>query len=83
MRIKYPSIYVGDQGKALKFYTEVLSFVKKADITAGQYRWLTVASPENQDGVELVFEPNENPACKNIPGSSFQTRYSRNFVHCG
>ncbi len=64
MRIKYTSVYVSDQGKALKFYTEVLGFIKKADITAGKYRWLTVTSPEDQDGVELVLEPNENPAAK-------------------
>ncbi len=64
MRIKYTSVYVSDQGRALKFYTEVLGFVKKADITAGKYRWLTVTSPEDQDGVELVLEPNENPAAK-------------------
>ena len=55
MRIKYTSVYVSDQGKAFKFYTEVLSFVKKADITTGKYRWLTVTSPEDQDGVELVL----------------------------
>ncbi len=64
MRIKYTSVYVNDQGKALKFYTEILGFVKKADITAGKYRWLTVASPEDQDGTQLVLEPNENPAAK-------------------
>ena len=64
MRIKYTSVYVSDQGKALKFYTEVLGFVKKADVTAGKYRWLTVTSPEDQDGVELVLEPNENPSAK-------------------
>ena len=64
MRIKYTSVYVSDQGKALKFYAEILGFVKKADITAGKYRWLTVTSPEDQDGVELVLEQNENPAAK-------------------
>jgi predicted enzyme related to lactoylglutathione lyase len=64
MRIKLTSVYVNDQGKALKFYTEILGFVKKADITAGKYRWLTVASPEDQDGTQLVLEPNENPAAK-------------------
>ncbi len=64
MRIKYTSIYVDDQGKALKFYTETLGFVKNADIIAGKYRWLTVASPEDQDGPQLVLEPNENPAAK-------------------
>ena len=64
MRIKLTSVYVSDQGKALKFYTEILGFVKKADITAGKYRWLTVVSPEDQDGTQLVLEPNENPAAK-------------------
>ncbi len=64
MRIKYTSVYVSDQGRALKFYTEALGFVKKADITAGKYRWLTVTSAEDPDGVELVLEPNENPAAK-------------------
>lgn len=64
MEIKQTSVYVKDQNKALKFYTEVLGFVKKSDITAGKYRWLTVVSPENQDGVQLVLEPNDNPAAK-------------------
>ena len=72
MRIKYTSLYVSDQGKALKFYTEVLGFVKKADITAGKYRWLTVASSEDQDGVELVLEPNENPAAKTYQEALFK-----------
>jgi predicted enzyme related to lactoylglutathione lyase len=57
-------VYVSDQGKALKFYIEILGFVKKADITAGKYRWLTVVSPEDPDGTQLVLEPNENPAAK-------------------
>ena len=57
-------MYVDDQGKALKFYTGILGFVKKADISAGKYRWLTVVSPEDQDGTQLVLEPNENPAAK-------------------
>ena len=64
MRIKLTSLYVDDQAKALKFYTEILGFVKKADIAAGGYRWLTVVSPEDQDGTQLVLEPNENPAAK-------------------
>jgi predicted enzyme related to lactoylglutathione lyase len=64
VKIKYTSMYVNDQGKALKFYTEILGFVKKADITAGKYRWLTVVSPEDPDGIQLVLEPNENPAAK-------------------
>lgn len=64
MRIKLTSLYVNDQGRALRFYIETLGFVKKADITAGNYRWLTVASPEDQDGTQLVLEPNANPAAK-------------------
>jgi len=72
MRIKLTSVYVNDQGKALKFYTEILGFVKKADITAGDYRWLTVASPEDPDGIQLVLEPNENPAAKVYQEALFQ-----------
>lgn len=64
MKIKLTSIFVKDQEKALNFYTEILGFVKKTDIKAGNYRWLTVASPEDQDGVQLVLEPNDNPAAK-------------------
>ena len=65
-------MYVNDQGKALKFYTETLGFVKKTDITAGKYRWLTVASPEDQDGTQLVLEPNENPAAKTYQEALFK-----------
>jgi predicted enzyme related to lactoylglutathione lyase len=64
MKIKLTSIFVDDQEKALKFYTGTLGFVKKADIKANNYRWLTVVSPEDKDGVQLVFEPNENPVAK-------------------
>ena len=64
LRIKLTSVYVDDQAKALKFYTEMLGFIKKADISAGGYRWLTVVSPEDQAGIELVLEPNINPAAK-------------------
>jgi len=64
MRIQFTGVYVRDQGEALTFYTKILGFVKKADITAGNYRWLTVASPEDPDGTQLVLEPNENPAAK-------------------
>lgn len=64
MRIELTSVFVNDQAKALKFYTEKLGFVKKADVHAGNYRWLTVTSPEDQDGTQLVLEPNENPAAK-------------------
>jgi predicted enzyme related to lactoylglutathione lyase len=62
MKIKLTSIYVEDQEKALRFYTDVLGFVKKADVTQGTYRWLTVASPEEPDGAELQLALNDNPA---------------------
>lgn len=64
MKIQLSSVYVSDQSKALEFYTKILGFVKKADITAGGFRWLTVVSPEEQDGMQLVLEPNQNPAAK-------------------
>jgi len=64
MRIKLTSIYVDDQEKALRFYTDVLGFVKKADVTNQGYRWLTVASPEDPDGVELQLALNDAPAAK-------------------
>ena len=66
MQIKLTSIFVDDQEKALKFYTDVLGFQKKMDFSAGSYRWLTVVSPEEPEGVQLVLERNEgnNPAAK-------------------
>ncbi len=64
MKIKLISIYVDDQDKALRFYTGVLGFVKKADFTNGPFRWLTVASPEEPDGAELQLALNGNPAAK-------------------
>jgi catechol 2,3-dioxygenase-like lactoylglutathione lyase family enzyme len=91
MKIILTSVFVNDQDKALKFYTETLGFVKKRDITAEQYRWLTVVSPDDQNGTELVLEPNDNPAAKTyqkaifeqgIPATSFgvsdvRTEYER------
>jgi predicted enzyme related to lactoylglutathione lyase len=62
VKIKLTSIYVDDQEKALRFYTEVLGLVKKADVTQGPYRWLTVASPEEPDGAQLQLALNDNPA---------------------
>jgi predicted enzyme related to lactoylglutathione lyase len=62
MKIKVTSIHVNDQAKALRFYTEVLGFVKKADFTQGPFRWLTVASPEEPNGTELQLAPNDNAA---------------------
>jgi catechol 2,3-dioxygenase-like lactoylglutathione lyase family enzyme len=62
VRINLTSVLVDDQDKALRFYTEVLGFVKKTEVPLGQHRWLTVVSPEDPDGVELVLEPGEHPA---------------------
>jgi catechol 2,3-dioxygenase-like lactoylglutathione lyase family enzyme len=64
VRINVTSVFVDDQSKALAFYTDVLGFVKKNDIPAGEHRWLTVVSPELPDGVELLLEPDEHPAAK-------------------
>ncbi|MBC9904993.1 MULTISPECIES: VOC family protein [Achromobacter] len=68
MRIKLNSIFVDDQDKALRFYTEVLGFIKKQDFPAGGARWITVVSPEGPDDLELVLEPNGHPAA-----SAYQT----------
>jgi catechol 2,3-dioxygenase-like lactoylglutathione lyase family enzyme len=62
MRIKVTSVLVDDQDKALKFYTEILGFVKKTEIPVGEFKWLTVVSPEEPEGTELLLEPNDNPA---------------------
>ena len=62
MRIKYSTVFVNDQEKALQFYTNTLGFHKKSDFSQGNYRWLTVTSPEEPDGVELVLESNANAA---------------------
>jgi predicted enzyme related to lactoylglutathione lyase len=72
MKIKLTSVYVVDQEKALRFYTEVLGFVKKADVTQGPFRWLTVASPEDPDGTELQLALNDNPAAKAYQQAMFQ-----------
>ena len=72
MRIKLTSVYVDDQAKALHFYTEVLGFVKKADFSNGPFRWLTVASPEDPDGVELQLALNNNPAAKTYQQALFE-----------
>ena len=62
MRITITSVYVDDQDRALRFYTEVLGFVKKTDLLMGEARWLTVVSPEDPHGPELLLEPSEHPA---------------------
>ncbi len=72
MKIKLTSVFVGDQEKALQFYTEILGFVKKSDIPVGQFRWLTVVSPDEPDGTELLLEPNDNPAAKTFQSALFE-----------
>ena len=62
IKINITSVYVDDQAKALAFYTDKLGFIKKTDVPAGEFRWLTVASPAEPDGVELLLEPSEHPA---------------------
>jgi catechol 2,3-dioxygenase-like lactoylglutathione lyase family enzyme len=64
VRINLASVLVDDQDKALRFYTEVLGFQQKYDIPMGEHRWITVVSPEESDGTELVLEPDEHPAAK-------------------
>ena len=64
MKIKISSVFVDDQEKALQFYTDILGFTKKSDIPAGEYRWLTVVSPEALEGMELLLEPNVHEAAK-------------------
>ncbi|MFJ6852164.1 VOC family protein [Streptomyces sp. NPDC091271] len=80
MKIHLSSVFVDDQEKALRFYTDVLGFVKKADVPLGADRWLTVVSPEAPDGTELLLEPDGHPAAKpykdalvkdGIPATSF------------
>lgn len=80
MRIVLSGVFVRDQDEALKFYTETLGFVKKHDVPAGEYKWLTVVSPEDPDGTELLLEPNANPVAQTyqiglfdqgIPAQSF------------
>lgn len=72
MKIKLTSVYVDDQEKALRFYTDVLGFVKKADYSNGPYRWLTVASAEDAEGTELQLALNDNPAAKAYQQAIFQ-----------
>ena len=74
MKIKLNSVLVNDQEAALTFYTEVLGFVKKTDLPAGEYRWLTVVSPDEPDGTELVLEPNVHPAA---------SEYQRSLLEAG
>ena len=72
MKIKLISVYVDNQDKALRFYTEVLGFVKKADFSQGPFRWLTVTSPEEPEGTELQLALNDNPAAQAYQQAMFQ-----------
>ncbi len=72
MKIRLTSVYVDDQDKALRFYTDVLGFAKKGDFRNGPFRWLTVTSPEEPDGVELQLASNDNPAAKAYQQAIFQ-----------
>ncbi len=72
MKIKLTSVYVDDQDKALRFYSDVLGFTKKADFSNGPYRWLTVTSPDEPDGTELQLALNNNPATKAYQQALFQ-----------
>ena len=72
MKIKLTSVYVDDQDNALRFYTEVLGFSKKADFSQGPFRWLTVVSPEEPGGTELQLALNNNPAARAYQQAIFQ-----------
>jgi predicted enzyme related to lactoylglutathione lyase len=82
MKIKLTSVYVSDQEKALRFYTDVLGFVKKADFGRGAFRWLTVVSPEDPDGVELQLALNDNPAAKAYQQAIFQQGQPAAMFYC-
>ncbi|KAF5041327.1 MAG: VOC family protein [Methanoculleus marisnigri] len=86
MKIILTRVFVDDQDRALKFYTEVLGFVKKNDVSAGDYRWLTVVSPDDRNGTELLLELNDNPVVRayqkgifeqGIPAASFGVEDTR------
>ena len=71
MKIKLTSVFVDDQDQALEFYTAVLGFVKKTDIPVGEFKWLTVVAPEGPDDIELLLEPNNNPAAQTYQKAIF------------
>jgi len=72
MKMQLSSVFVDDQEKALKFYTEVLGFAKKHDFPVGAHRWLTVVSPEGPEDVELLLEPSDNPATQAFKQALFE-----------
>jgi catechol 2,3-dioxygenase-like lactoylglutathione lyase family enzyme len=71
MKIKLTSVFVNDQNQALEFYTAILGFVKKTDIPVGEFKWLTVVAPEGPDDIELLLEPNNNPAAQTYQKAIF------------
>jgi predicted enzyme related to lactoylglutathione lyase len=71
MKILFTRVFVNDQDRALEIYTETLGFVKKSDIASGGYRWLTVVSPEDRNGTELILELDDNPAAKTYQRAIF------------
>jgi len=72
MKIKLTNVFVDDQEAALKFYTDILGFEKKQDFPVGQFKWLTVVSPEEPEGTELLLEPSENSAARKFKKSIFE-----------
>ena len=72
MRITHTGVFVGDQDQALRFYTETLGFLKKQDVPVGEFKWLTVVSPDEPDGTELLLEPNENPVAQTYQNGLFE-----------
>ena len=72
MRINLTSVFVNDQDRALRFYTEILGFVKKQDFPVGDFKWLTVVSPEGPDDIELLLEPNDNPVARSYQEAIYQ-----------
>ena len=72
LKIKLTSVIVDDQDKARRFYTDILGFVVKVDLPVGRFRWLTVVSPEGPDDIELVLEPNDNPAARTYQQALFE-----------
>jgi predicted enzyme related to lactoylglutathione lyase len=87
MRINLSSVMVDDQEKTLKFYTETLGFIKKIDMSIGEYRWLTVISPEGPEGVELVLEPMGFPPARDYQKALYNagiplTAFLSNDIHC-
>ncbi|MDQ6438208.1 VOC family protein [Mesorhizobium sp. LHD-90] len=81
MKIRLTSVHVDDQDKALRFYTDVLGFLKKADVRNGPYRWLTVASPEEPDGAELQLALADDPAARAYQEAMFRQGKPAIMVH--